>query len=220
MNTVEKNTSSALPKTTTDSANGNESTSEASNQTAVSDCSKTSEVCPQSSSSLKAINSSVLENVPTASSQSAAQNNLTCATPNTVQSTSQLQNTDVKTYNSKFTVDNKKKPENNMPAGSKIPSQPPKTNTSVMNSQQPISADTKIQTTTVKGPSVNEPTKSIDLSSLSAVLEDGKAKEENTTAMPNETIDSIAASSSEHKPQNTSITFFSLYYIIILFIKL
>lgn len=159
--------------------------------------SKLSEACSQSSS---CINSSISDK-ESASFQTEIQTNLAYTSPKTVQSTTQFPNTNAKPYTSKFTPETYTKPDNSIQAISKVQPTLPKTlSSSPVNPQQTLSVDTKPQTMTLKGPSKNEPPKNIDLSSLSAVLDDGGNKDENSVVLnviPDENSKSIIDQNSQ-----------------------
>jgi len=140
------------------------------------------------------MNSSVLENASAISPLPAVQNNLSKAkaSANTLQST--------KVHNLKISSETKTKPDNNVQTVAKVQSTLPKVYSIPTNSQQAKSTDTKLQTTKSKT-SVNEPTKTIDLSSLSAVLEDGKNKDDKSTII-NDATDK--KHTSDTNSQNTS----------------
>lgn len=125
-----------------------------------------------------------------------------------VPTTTQFQNSGVKANNSKFTPENKTKPDNSVQTNSKFQPALSKSSSPPPNSQQLLCTDTKPQTTTFVGLPMNESSKTIDLSSLSAVLEE-KNKEETSTAVMNDITDD--KSKSDHKPQNTSMYF--IYFV-------
>lgn len=167
--------------------------------------SKSSEDCSQSSS-YKSINSSISDKMSGASPQHAVQDNSNNASPTLVQSENQCQNASTKEYNSKLTLENKMKTDDNGQTISKL--QP--TCSSPINSQQMLqTTDTNQQTITTLGLPKSESTKTIDLSTLSTVLDDEKNKEEESTVMSNEIVEEKSTSSSDHKQQNTS----NIYYI-------
>lgn len=150
------------------------------------------------SSSYKTINSAMSDKVLAASPPSIVQTNLTPIESKTVQSTTQFQNSGSKSYNLNFTAEDKIKPNNSVQTAMTFP----KSYSPPMNLQQPQNTDVNPQTTTFKGPVRNEPTNTIDLSSLSAVLE-----EEKSIVVSNDVIEEKSKLSSDHKLQNTSNLF-------------
>lgn len=188
--------------TTLHPCNENVSIQEVHNQ--IPSSSISSEACNKSSSH-KTIDSTSLELA--ASPQPAVQTDLNYSGSKIVQPTTQFRNSGVKTYNLKLTAENKTKPENNVQTASKFHSTLPKTYSPPMNLQQSQSTDINLQTVTIKGPVRNEPTKTIDLSSLSAVLEDGKNNDEKSIVAANDVIEEKSKFSSDHNPQNTSSLF-------------
>lgn len=141
------------------------------------------------------------DKVSAASPQPAVQNNVDHTPSKSGQPIAQLPNADAKV----FIPDNKTNPESSAQTSSKCQPTLPKTCSPPTNSQQtPQHMDSKVA-------SVNEPTKDIDLSSLSAALNDEKNKEEETsTAVSSDVIvDETSMSSSEQKPLGTS----NLFYI-------
>lgn len=163
--------------------------------------SKLSEACSQSSS---CINSSISDK-ESASSQTEIHTNTTYTSPKTVQSITQFPNSNAKPYTSKFTPEIKTKADNSVQAISKGQPTLPKTLcSSPANSQQTLSLDSNPQTMTLKGPSRNEPKNNIDLSSLSAVLDDGENKDEKSVVVLNDTSDENSKSNIDQNPQNTS----------------
>lgn len=204
--TVVKNTKPVLVNSSTNSSNQIESMPETHNQ--IPSSSKSSETSNQSSS---LPNLPVSDKVSTAS-QPEVQNNSTFANSKTIQSSPQFQNAGAKVFNSKLTTENKTKSDNGVQTVSKY--QPPlqKTYSPPMNSQQTHgTTDSKPQITAFKGSPRNDSTKSIDLSSISNVLEDVKNKDEKSAAMSNDTTDEKSKSNSDHKQQTTSNLFISIY---------
>lgn len=186
------------------SSSGNDSIQETHNQ--IPSSSISSEAFNQSS--YKSINSTMLDKVSAASPPPVVQTNLTSTGSKTVQSITQFQNSSSKTYNLKFTAEDKTKPDSSVQTATKFPPTFPEIYSPPMNLQQSQNTDINSQTTTFKGPVKNEPTKTIDLSSLSAVLEDGKNKEEKSIVVSNDVIEEKSKLSSDHKPQNSSNLFY------------
>lgn len=143
-------------------------------------------------------NSSTTDN--TANPQPTTQDNSTTDGPNTVQSTT-TGTTGTTAYITKSILENKTKVDNVIPIVTKNQSTLLKTNSPSTNSQQIQCSDTTVQSTASEG-SFNEPNKTIDLSSLSAELEDGKLIEEKRTTVDDK-------SNSDSKSQNTSDIFYN-----------
>ncbi|VVC42517.1 Hypothetical protein CINCED_3A018464 [Cinara cedri] len=151
--------------------------------------SKSTEVYHQSSSST-IINSAITDNADCP--QPIVENSSIFGGPNTVQST-----TDATENISKTVFENKAKDDKVVPTTSKVQSELPKTFTPSTNSQEAQCSDITVQSSTSQGPS-NELDTTIDLSSLSAELEDGKLTEEKYTSVDNK-------SNSDCQPQNSKI---------------
>lgn len=159
--------------------------------------SKSPESCNQNDS-LKSVH---LDNVSTDSSTPAVQN--THESCNVVQST-QLQASSEKACNSKCTSENKIVPDSSEETISKCQSTSPKTNSPPTNFQETSFVDISLQTNTVKPSSKNESSKTIDLSSLSAVLEDGQNKEKKHSSAPNNVTDEKLKSNPDQKEEISS----------------
>lgn len=166
---------------------------------------KSNEAYNQSSSTT--INSDVYDN--TAGLQPIAQNNsISEGGPSTDQSYTTITTTTATsgtTVNTSTAIpENKTKVDNIVPTASKNQS----TYSQPTNSQQTQCSETTVQSTTFQGPSENESNKTIDLSSLSAELEDGNLVEEKSITVIND-----EKSYSDCKTQSTSIILIQLIII-------
>lgn len=151
--------------------------------------SKSNEAYNQSSSSTT-INSDVSDNAAGSQNDSISEGSST---------TDQSSTTTGTTVNTSTAIpENKTKDENIVPTASKNQSTLPTNYPQPTNSQQTQCSETTVQSTTYQGPE-NESNKTIDLSSLSAELQDGNLVEEK--------------SNSDCKPQSTSIILIQLIII-------
>lgn len=151
------------------------------------------------SSSYKTTNSSISDKLSSAS-QPAVQSNLTLTSPQAAQSPTQVPCSGAQIGNSIITSENKTKPEKICQSSSTCQSAIPIT--SPTNIQINTCTDSKPPITLKGSTSKNEPTKTIDLSSLSTVLED-----EKSIVKPNEVTDEKSRSNPDQIPPNTSNVF-------------
>lgn len=186
-----QNTAPISTDTTANSSNENVPVLDIPKQTPSS--SKSMEACNENNA-YKKTDLSISDKVPAASSQPEVQNNVNYSNSKTVQPTTQLQNAGAKVYTSENKINSNNSVQTDpkgQPTLPKTYSPPP------MNSQKTPCIDTKEA-------SINEPTKNIDLSSLSAALNDGKIEEEPSTVVSNDVINETSISSSDQKLQDTS----------------
>lgn len=194
--TIVKNTKPIFANATTNTTAENEPVLE----TACS--SKSTETYIQSSSSTT-INSVISDNA--ACPQTTAQNNSTSGGSITVQTNTITTTTGTTAYTSKTIPDTKTKVDNVVvPITSKTQSTLSKTY-SPPNSELTQCSDTTVQSVISQGPSESETNKVIDLSSLSAELEDGKLVEDKSLTVLKDEI-----SNSDTKAQYTSNIFYNV----------
>lgn len=163
---------------------------------------------PSSSKSAEAIivSTTVVDKLSTVATQSAVQNNHTSL--KTVPSPTQFQSSaGEKVYDSKFIPENKMKPESSVQILPKFQPTLPQTYSPPISTQQPHSANTNPQTvitTNSKGPSKNESTKTIDVSSLSNVMGDITIKEGKSACVSNDVIEAKSTPKPDYTPQSSS----------------
>lgn len=179
----------------TNTTNENESVLESNSE--IPPTSISSDACSQSSS-YKTTNSSISGKVSSASSRPAVESNPTVTNPQVAQSPTQVQSSDAQIGNSMLISGNKTKPENSGQSSSKCQSILPITSPTILQSN--TCTDEKLPTTLKGSPSKNEPTKTIDLSSLSTALEDEKSIVE-----PNKISEEKSESNPDQTLPNTSI---------------
>lgn len=173
--------------TLTSSANENESSDSMESHHKEPSSSKCPESCNQNKS-YNSSSSSVPDNVSTDSSSSAVQNN-SHANKKSVETTV-VQNAGAESLNSKVISENKINADDS--------------EQNVPNTQEDLCANTKLPTTTSKTPSLKEPAKPIDLTSLSTALEDEENKEKKSSAMSNDLTDEKPKSNFDQKQLSSS----------------
>lgn len=182
----------------TNSTNEHESVLETSNQT---ESSKSPEACNQSDLS-KSLNS---DHVSIDSPPLAVQN---IHESSKVVKSTELQVSGAKACNLKCTAENKLVLDNSELTVAKFQSTSLKTNSPPLHSEEASCVDTTLPKNTLKPSSKTELSKTIDLSSLSAVLEDGKNKGENPISALNNVIDEKLKYYPDQKEESLSNYFF------------